>query len=216
MKSILIAVFALTFSLLAQSQERVKVKISTKYGDMVAELYDETPIHRDNFIKLVKEGFYDETLFHRVIPGFMIQGGDPLSKDDTLNTRIGNGGPGYTLPAEFNPQFFHKKGALAAARMGDAVNPKKESSGSQFYIVEGQVYDNNTIDLFAKRMGVELSLDQKKAYATVGGTPHLDANYTVFGELVEGIEIISKISNVTRDKNNLPKDKVIMNISIVK
>ena len=216
MKPILIAVFALTFSLLAHSQERVKVKISTKYGDMVAELYDETPIHRDNFIKLVKEGFYDGMLFHRVIPGFMIQGGDPVSKDDTPNTRIGNGGPGYTLPAEFNPQFFHKKGALAAARMGDAVNPKKESSGSQFYIVEGQVYDNNTIDLFAKRMGAEFSPDQKKAYTTVGGTPHLDANYTVFGELVEGLEIISKISNVTRDKNNLPKDKVIMNISIVK
>jgi peptidyl-prolyl cis-trans isomerase B (cyclophilin B) len=216
MKPILIAVFALTFSLLAHSQERVKVKISTKYGDMVAELYDETPIHRDNFIKLVKEGFYDGTLFHRVIPGFMIQGGDPVSKDDTPNTRIGNGGPGYTLPAEFNPQFFHKKGALAAARMGDAVNPKKESSGSQFYIVEGQVYDNNTIDLFAKRMGAEFIPAQKKAYTTVGGTPHLDANYTVFGELVEGLEIISKISNVTRDKNNLPKDKVIINISIVK
>mgnify|MGYP001359206613 FL=1 len=216
MKPILITVFALTFSLLAHSQERVKVKISTKYGDMVAELYNETPIHRDNFIKLVKEGFYDGTLFHRVIPGFMIQGGDPASKDDAPNTIIGNGGPGYTLPAEFNPQFFHKKGALAAARMGDAVNLKKESSGSQFYIVEGQVYDNNTIDLFAKRMGVEFSSSQKKAYTTVGGTPHLDSNYTVFGELVEGLEIISKISNVTRDKNNLPKDKVIMNISIVK
>tara|TARA_B100001248_G_C27339858_1_gene435742 strand:+ start:160 stop:810 length:651 start_codon:yes stop_codon:yes gene_type:complete len=216
MKPILIAVFAITFNLLAQSQNRVKVKISTKYGDMVAELYDETSIHRDNFITLVKEGFYDGTLFHRVIPGFMIQGGDPVSKNDTTNIRIGNGGPGYTLPAEFNPQFFHKKGALAAARMGDAVNPKKESSGSQFYIVEGQVYDNNTIDLFAQRMGIEFSPSQKKAYTTVGGTPHLDANYTVFGELVEGLDIISKISNVTRDKNNLPKEKVIMNISIVK
>ena len=150
MKPILITVFALFFSFLAHSQERVKVKISTKYGDMVAELYDETPIHRDNFIKLIKEGFYDGTLFHRVIPGFMIQGGDPVSKDDTPNKNIGNGGPGYTLPAEFNPQFFHKKGALAAARMGDAVNPKKESSGSQFYIVEGQVYDNNTIDILQK------------------------------------------------------------------
>lgn len=216
MKPILIAVFALTFSLLAHSQDRVKVKISTKYGDMVAELYDETPIHRDNFIKLVKEGFYDGTLFHRVIPGFMIQGGDPVSKDDTPNTRIGNGGPGYTLPAEFNSQFFHKKGALAAARMGDAVNPKKESSGSQFYIVEGQVYDNSTIDLFAKRMGTELSPEQKKAYTTVGGAPHLDENYTVFGELIDGFDVISKISNVTRDKNNLPKQKVIMNISVVK
>ncbi len=215
MKPILIAVFALTFSLLAHSQDRVKVKISTKYGDMVAELYDETPIHRDNFIKLVKEGFYDGTLFHRVIPGFMIQGGDPVSKDDTPNTRIGNGGPGYTLPAEFNSQFFHKKGALAAARMGDAVNPKKESSGSQFYIVEGQIYDASSIDLFSSRIGTELSSAQKKAYTTVGGAPHLDANYTVFGELIDGFEVISKISNVKRDKNNLPKQKVLMNISVV-
>ena len=216
MKPILIAVFALTFSLLAHSQDRVKVKISTKYGDMVAELYDETPIHRDNFIKLVKDGFYDGTLFHRVIPGFMIQGGDPSSKDDTPNTRIGNGGPGYTLPAEFNPQFFHKKGALAAARMSDAINPKKESSGSQFYIVEGQVYDNASINLMAQRMGAEFSSAQKIAYTTIGGTPQLDANYTIFGELVEGLDVISKISNVSRDKNNLPKDKVIMNISFVK
>lgn len=216
MKPILIAAFALTFSLLAYSQDRVKVKISTKYGDMVAELYDETPIHRDNFIKLVKEGFYDGTLFHRVIPGFMIQGGDPFSKDDTTNTRIGNGGPGYTLPAEFKSQFFHKKGALAAARMSDAVNPKKESSGSQFYIVEGQVYDNASINLMAQRMGAEFSSAQKIAYTTIGGTPQLDANYTVFGELVEGLDVISKISNVSRDKNNLPKEKVIMNISFVK
>ena len=216
MKPILIAAFALTFSLLAYSQDRVKVKISTKYGDMVAELYDETPIHRDNFIKLVKEGFYDGTLFHRVIPGFMIQGGDPFSKDDTPNTRIGNGGPGYTLPAEFKSQFFHKKGALAAARMSDAVNPKKESSGSQFYIVEGQVYDNASINLMAQRMGAEFSSAQKIAYTTIGGTPQLDANYTVFGELVEGLDVITKISNVSRDKNNLPKEKVIMNISFVK
>ncbi len=216
MKPILIAVFALTFSLLAYSQDRVKVKISTKYGDMVAELYDETPIHRDNFIKLVKDGFYDGTLFHRVIPGFMIQGGDPYSKDSNPNLKIGNGGPGYTLPAELNPKFFHKKGALAAARMSDAINPKKESSGSQFYIVEGQVYDNTSINLMAQRMGTEFSSAQKIAYTTIGGTPQLDANYTVFGELVEGLDVISKISNVSRDKNNLPKEKVIMNISFVK
>ena len=159
---------------------------------------------------------YQNVIFHRIIPNFMIQGGDPFSKDDTPNTRIGNGGPGYTLPAEFNPQFFHKKGALAAARMSDAVNPKKESSGSQFYIVEGQVYDNASINLMAQRMGAEFSSAQKIAYTTIGGTPQLDANYTVFGELVEGLDVISKISNVSRDKNNLPKDKVIMNISFVK
>ncbi len=216
MKPILIAVFALTFSFFAHSQDRVKVKISTKYGDMVVELYNETPIHRDNFIKLVRDRFYDGTLFHRVIPGFMIQGGDPTSVDNTLNFTIGNGGPGYTLPAEFNPQFFHKKGALAAARMGDVVNPKKESSGSQFYIVEGQVYDNNSIELLAQRLGTEFSSAQKIAYTTIGGTPQLDNNYTVFGELVKGFDIISKISNVKRDKNNLPMDKVIMNISFFK
>ena len=216
MKPILIAVFALTFSFFAHSQDRVKVKISTKYGDMVVELYNETPIHRDNFIKLVKDRFYDGTLFHRVIPGFMIQGGDPTSVDNTLNSTIGNGGPGYTLPAEFNPQFFHKKGALAAARMGDVVNPKKESSGSQFYIVEGQVYDNNSIELLAQRLGTEFSSAQKIAYTTIGGTPQLDNNYTVFGELVKGFDVISKISNVKRDKNNLPMDKVTMNISFFK
>ena len=216
MKPILIAVFALTFSFLAHSQDRVKVKISTKFGDMVAELYNETPIHRDNFIKLVKDGFYDGTLFHRVIPGFMIQGGAPTSVDNTTESKTGNGGPGYTLPAEFNLQFFHKKGALAAARMSDVLNPEKESSGSQFYIVEGQVYDNNSIDLIAQRMGTEFSSAQKTAYTTIGGVPYLDASYTVFGELIEGLDVISKISNVDRDKNDLPVDKVIMNISFVK
>ena len=165
---------------------------------------------------MVKDGFYDGTLFHRVIPGFMIQGGAPTSVDNTTESKTGNGGPGYTLPAEFNLQFFHKKGALAAARMSDALNPEKESSGSQFYIVEGQVYDNNSIDLIAQRMGTEFSSAQKTAYTTIGGVPYLDASYTVFGELIEGLDVISKISNVDRDKNDLPVDKVIMNISFVK
>jgi peptidyl-prolyl cis-trans isomerase B (cyclophilin B) len=216
MKPILTVVLAFSLSLLAHSQERVKVKISTNYGDIVAELYDETPIHRDNFIKLVKDGFYIGTLFHRVIPGFMIQGGDPVSKEENPQQSIGNGGPGYTLPAEFNKKFFHKKGALAAARMGDAVNPKKESSGSQFYIVEGQVYDEKTLTMFANRMGVTFNKEQQKAYSTIGGTPHLDANYTVFGEVIEGLELISKISNVKRDKNNLPLEKVVMKVSLIK
>jgi peptidyl-prolyl cis-trans isomerase B (cyclophilin B) len=216
MKPILIAVLAFSFSLLAHSQERVKVKISTNFGNMLVELYDETPIHRDNFIKHVKSGFYNGTLFHRVIPGFMIQGGDPVSKEEKPNQPLGNGGPGYTLPAEFNPQFFHKKGALSAARMPDGVNPKKESSGSQFYIVEGQVYDEKTLAMFANRMGVTFNEEQKKLYSTVGGTPHLDANYTVFGEVIEGFDLISKISNVKRDKNNLPLKKVVMKVSLIK
>jgi len=214
MKSIVITVIALSFSLFVYSQERVKVKITTTYGDMVAELYNETPIHRDNFIKLVKDGFYDGTLFHRVIPAFMIQGGDPVSKEKPSQT-LGNGGPGYTLPAEFNRNFFHKKGALAAARMPDGVNPKKESSGSQFYVVEGKIYDEKTLEVFARRMGTTFNEEQIKAYTKVGGTPHLDGNYTVFGEVTKGQELISKISNVKRDKNNLPLEKVIMKISFI-
>jgi peptidyl-prolyl cis-trans isomerase B (cyclophilin B) len=146
----------------------------------------------------------------------MIQGGDPVSKEENPQQSIGNGGPGYTLPAEFNKKFIHKKGALAAARMGDAVNPKKESSGSQFYIVEGQVYDEKTLTMFANRMGVTFNKEQQKAYSTIGGTPRLDANYTVFGEVIEGLELISKISNVKRDKNNLPLEKVVMKVSLIK
>jgi len=215
MKRILIALFALTLSYSAFSQERVKVRIETTYGTMIAELYNETPIHRDNFLKLVHERFYDGTLFHRVIPAFMIQGGDPVSKEAKPSQQIGNGGPGYTLPAEFNPELIHKRGALAAARMGDAVNPKKESSGSQFYIVEGQVFDNQKIDMVEQRMGMKLSDEQKKVYTSLGGTPHLDGGYTVFGEVIEGLEVISKISNVERNKNNLPLEKVVMKISII-
>jgi len=215
MKSIVTTLIALSFSLFVYSQERVKVKITTTYGDMVAELYNETPIHRDNFIKLVKDGFYDGTLFHRVIPAFMIQGGDPVSKEEKPSQTLGNGGPGYTLPAEFNRNFFHKKGALAAARMPDGVNPKKESSGSQFYVVEGKVYDEKTLEVFARRMGTTFNMEQIQAYTRVGGTPHLDGNYTVFGEVTKGLELISKISNVKRDKNNLPLEKVIMKISFI-
>lgn len=216
MKPILTFFIALLFTFSAYSQDRVKVKISTNYGDMILELYDETPLHKENFIKLVQEGFYDGTLFHRVIPSFMIQGGDPQSKEAKPKQALGNGGPGYTIPAEFNPKFIHKKGALAAARMPDGVNPKKESSGSQFYIVEGQVYDQKTLEMFANRMGVVFSEEQKQIYSQVGGTPHLDGSYTVFGEVIQGFELISKISNVKRDKNNLPLEKVIMKVSLIK
>jgi peptidyl-prolyl cis-trans isomerase B (cyclophilin B) len=145
----------------------------------------------------------------------MIQGGDPVSKEEKPSQTLGNGGPGYTLPAEFNRNFFHKKGALAAARMPDGVNPKKESSGSQFYVVEGKIYDEKTLEVFARRMGTTFNEEQIKAYTKVGGTPHLDGNYTVFGEVTKGQELISKISNVKRDKNNLPLEKVIMKISFI-
>jgi peptidyl-prolyl cis-trans isomerase B (cyclophilin B) len=216
MKRFLTVLFALILSLPVLSQQRVKIKIETVHGEMVAELYNETPLHRDNFIKLVKDGFYDGTLFHRVIPNFMIQGGDPVSKEANPSQQIGNGGPGYTLPAEFNSDFIHKKGALAAARMGDAVNPKKESSGSQFYIVEGQVYDTQKIAMIEQRMGLKLTDAQKKVYSSVGGTPHLDGSYTVFGQVIKGLDVISKISNLKRNKNNLPIDKASMKVSIIK
>ena len=216
MKPILTTLFTLVLAFSVFSQERVKVKIETVHGEMIAELYNETPTHRDNFIKLVEKGFYDGALFHRVIPNFMIQGGDPVSKEANPSQQIGNGGPGYTLPAEFNPNLIHKKGALAAARMGDAVNPKKESSGSQFYIVEGQVYDAQKMAMIEQRMGVKLSDIQKKAYSSIGGTPHLDGGYTVFGEVIKGLEVITKISNLKRNKNNLPLEKAVMKVSIIK
>ena len=216
MKPILTTLFTLVLAFSVFSQERVKVKIETVHGEMIAELYNETPTHRDNFIKLVEKGYYDGTIFHRVIPNFMIQGGDPVSKEANPSQQIGNGGPGYTLPAEFNPNLIHKKGALAAARMGDAEKKKKESSGSQFYIVEGQVYDAQKMAMIEQRMGVKLSDIQKKAYSSIGGTPHLDGGYTVFGEVIKGLEVITKISNLKRNKNNLPLEKAVMKVSIIK
>lgn len=217
MKLILISFLSLATTCFTYSQDRTKIKINTIYGDMIAELYNETPIHRDNFIKHIESGFYDGTLFHRVIPGFMIQGGDPYSKEETPKQKLGNGGPGYTLPAEINRKFFHKRGAIAAARMPDGMNPSKESSGSQFYIVEGRKdVDEKTLDLHSDRYGITFNDEQRRAYTKLGGVPHLDGSYTVFGEIIRGLEVITKIANVKRDKNNLPIEKIPMNISIIK
>lgn len=207
-------VLFLSSSLVAQ--ERTKAIISTPYGDMVIELYNETPQHRDNFIKLVKDRFYDGTLFHRVIPNFMIQGGDPDSKGAAPGVQLGNGGPGYTIPAEFVDELYHKKGVLAAARLGDAVNPKKASSGSQFYLVQGQVFSEERLWSFGLRSGKKYTAEQTKTYGTIGGTPHLDGAYTVFGEVVEGLEIIEMIANQKRDENNRPVKDVGMSIRIIK
>lgn len=204
----------LNLSLLAQ--ERVKALIKTSCGEMIVELYNETPRHRDNFINLVKEGFYDETLFHRVIPDFMIQGGDPDSRGANPGVQLGNGGPGYTIPAEFAEGFYHKKGVLAAARLGDAVNPKKASSGSQFYLVQGQVFSEEKLRSFGLRSGKQYTSEQIKIYSTIGGTPHLDGAYTVFGEVVDGLEIIENIANQKRDENNRPVKDVGMSIRILK
>ncbi|MBQ2375055.1 MAG: peptidylprolyl isomerase [Bacteroidales bacterium] len=191
------------------------VLISTSFGDMKAILYNETPLHRDNFIKLVKEGYYDGTLFHRVIDGFMIQGGDPDSKTAKPNQMLGQGGPGYTVPAEFKQELIHKKGALAAARMGDNVNPQKASSGSQFYIAQGKRYTSEELNMLQARMGKQFNQTQKDAYVNEGGVPFLDYEYTVFGQVIEGLEVIDKIAKVQKDRYDRPVEDVKMTISIV-
>jgi cyclophilin family peptidyl-prolyl cis-trans isomerase len=191
------------------------VVIKTSLGDITILLYNETPLHRDNFIKLVEQSYYDGTLFHRVIKEFMIQGGDPDSKTAVAGQQLGNGGPNYTIPAEFNPKFFHKKGALAAARQPDQVNPKKESSGSQFYIVQGKKYTDAELAMLEAKLGIKFSAAQKQAYKEVGGTPFLDMNYTVFGKVVYGMSVIDKIAAVVKDKNDRPISDIKMSVSIL-
>lgn len=243
-------------------EKETKLKIETSAGDIVVKLYNETPKHRDNFIKLAEEGTYEGTLFHRVIKDFMIQAGDPESKKAPKGKMLGSGDVGYTLPAEFiYPRYFHKKGALSAARQGDEVNPKKESSGCQFYIVTGKVYSdsallnmeqqmnqmrlNNAFNALAQKhmkeiykmrkdgnqeglMNLQDSLiaqaeaqvgkepefkftpEQIKAYTTVGGTPHLDGQYTVFGEVLEGMEVVDKIQKVKTDRSDRPEEDVVI------
>ncbi len=184
------------------------VVIKTSMGTIKAKLYNDTPQHRDNFIKLVNEGWYNGSPFHRVISQFMIQGGQ--NADGRLD-------PGYTVPAEFKDNHFHKKGALAAARQPDQVNPKKASSGSQFYIVQGKVYDDKWLDMFENRSGKVLSAKQRQAYKTVGGTPHLDGDYTVFGEVTEGLDVVDKIAAVKTGRNDVPVEPVtIISVTIEK
>ena len=197
------------------AQKTFYVLIETDYGSMKVQLYNETPQHRDNFLKLVREGFYDGLLFHRVISGFMIQGGDPLSRNAKPGQPLGNGNLTYRVPAEFVPALFHRKGALAAARLGDAENPLKESSASQFYIVQGSVYSQQDLSNIAKRMGKTFSAEQQKVYTTIGGTPFLDGDYTVFGQVVEGLEVIDKIAAVQCGYYDRPVKDVRMKIKIV-
>ncbi|MCB0502709.1 MAG: peptidylprolyl isomerase [Bacteroidetes bacterium] len=188
------------------------VLISTNYGDMKVKLYNETPIHRDNFIRLVVQEFYDSLTFHRVINQFMIQGGNPETKLSAGEKSE----EGETLPAEFRPNLFHKKGALAAARMGDNVNPEKKSSYSQFYIVQGKVFNDASLAAAEARSGHTIPEDQRAVYKTIGGTPHLDQNYTVFGEVVEGLWVIDKIAEVKTGPGDVPVENVIMTMKLVK
>ncbi|WP_027455320.1 peptidylprolyl isomerase [Xylanibacter brevis] len=241
----------------------MKVNIQTMLGDIIVRLYDETPIHRDNFIKLVKEGYYDGTLFHRVIKDFMIQGGDPDSKGAPAGKMLGVGGPDYTLEAEIKSNLFHKRGALAAARQGDEVNPERRSSGSQFYIVWGQVYNEGQLRQFSKQLRMQkvqdvfnalaaqhrteimqmrrdrnraglqelqdklvaeaegqvgkegLTDEQLKLYSTVGGTPHLDGQYTVFGEVEQGLDVVEMIQGTATGRADRPVDDIEMRITVV-
>ena len=249
-------------------EKETVLKIETSMGDIKVKLYNETPKHRDNFIKLANDGTYNGTLFHRVIKDFMVQAGDPESKNAPKGKMLGSGDVGYTVPAEFvYPKYFHKKGALSAARQGDEVNPKKESSGCQFYIVTGKVFNDSTLlnmeqqknqnkvteafnalaqkhmkeiykmrkandqdglyalqdTLFiqaeaeaAKQPDFHFTPEQIKAYTTVGGTPHLDGEYTVFGEVVEGMDIVDKIQQVKTDRSDRPEEDVkIINVSVI-
>ena len=197
--------------------KEVRVEMVTTEGRMVFVLFNDTPLHRDNFLKLVKEHTYDSLLFHRVINRFMIQAGDPQSRHARPGQMLGDGTLGYTVPAEFRNEHFHQKGALCAARQGDNVNPKKESSASQFYIVQGQVWDNNTLDMMEKRLGKTITAEQRKVYTTVGGTPHLDGDYTVFGQLVEGMDVVDRIAAVMTGAADRPVNDVrILSVKVIK
>jgi peptidyl-prolyl cis-trans isomerase B (cyclophilin B) len=193
-------------TLLSQEEKQVKILISTEFGDLKAVLYNETPQHRDNFVRLIKDGWYESSPFHRVINNFMIQGGQ--NADGRLD-------PGYTVPAEFADGKYHKYGALAAARKGDQVNPTRASSGSQFYIVQGQVLTFETLGNYSKKSGISYTNDQIETYTTTGGTPHLDGAYTVFGEVIEGFEVIDKIATVNTDRANKPLENITMSIKII-
>jgi len=199
-----------------QAPEICLVLIETPFGEMQVELYDETPKHRDNFIKLAEKGFYENLLFHRIINGFMIQGGDPKSKGASKKTRLGSGGPGYQIDAEFNPELVHLKGALAAARMGDGANPERKSSGSQFYIVQGSKLTDAQLDQIEQRKGIHYSAEQRKAYKEIGGTPFLDMDYTVYGRVIKGFDVIDKMSKVKKDRADRPEKDVWMKVKVIK
>ena len=191
------------------------VEITTPYGKMTVQLSDKTPQHRDNFIKLAEEGFYDGLLFHRVIDGFMLQGGDPDSKGAPAGRPLGSGGPGYQVPAEFDESLAHVKGALAAARTGDAVNPERKSSGSQFYIVSGRPVTERDLDQNQARKGITYTPETRERYLADGGVPFLDADYTVFGHVVDGLDVIDEIAAVATDARDRPSEDVTMQVRVI-
>ncbi len=213
--------FFFTLSCIAQKDSTIRKKdrkrdvlLQTNNGDIVVRLSDSTPLHRDNFLKLVKTHYYDSVLFHRVIRNFMIQGGDPNSKHAAAGESLGNGGPAYRIPAEFRQTLFHKKGVIAAARDG---NPQKASSGCQFYIVQGKIFSDAGLDSLEtiRLNGRKIPLDQRAVYKTIGGTPHLDQNYTVFGEVIKGLDVVDKIAAVQTSKGN-DLDRPLQDVRLIK
>ena len=209
---------SLLFSLLlictATFAQKYRATITTTYGKIELFLYDNTPKHRDNFVKLAKKHFYDGTLFHRVIPEFMIQGGDPDSKTAKPGAPLGEGDVGYRVPAEINKDNIHKRGVLAAARDN---NPDKSSSGCQFYITVGKKFTDADLDNIAKRTGMKYTPEQRKLYNTIGGTPHLDGNYTVYGEVTSGMDVVDKIVKQPRNAMDRPNDdQKILKLSVKK
>lgn len=213
MKRLLFFFVATLLMLSCNSDKNTYAIIETDMGNMKVLLYDSTPKHKANFIKLAKEGFYDDLLFHRVIKGFMVQGGDPQSKGAAPNARLGGGGPGYMIDAEIGAP--HVRGALAAARTGGPGNPEKKSSGSQFYVVQGQPQDARQMDSWEQRKGIKYNDAQRDRYIQHGGRPDLDMEYTVFGEVVEGIEVVDKIAEVATGQGNRPVEDVKMKVRMV-
>ncbi|MBP9881848.1 MAG: peptidylprolyl isomerase [Chitinophagales bacterium] len=207
MKKLLLLIPVLLLVSFKPKEKRHTIEITTDYGIIKLMLYNETPLHRDNMLKLVNEKFYDSTLFHRVIRDFMIQGGDPDSKKAAPDAMLGSGDIGYTIQAEFRPELVHKKGALAAARNN---NPEKRSSGCQFYIVEGKTLTDSELDNIEKRTGTKYTPEQREAYKTIGGTPFLDQSYTVYGEVYEGLNVIDSISQVATAPGDRPLKDVRM------
>ncbi len=217
---LLISAFFIVATVVAQQDVKLKkkdrkrdVELTTTAGVIVLRLSDSTPLHRDNFLRLVKSKYYDSVLFHRVINNFMIQGGDPNSKSAVARQALGNGGPDYKIPAEFRPSLFHKKGVLAAARDN---NPEKKSSGSQFYIVHGKTFTDAGLDsLEAGRLaGRKIPIQHREVYKTIGGVPHLDQNYTVYGEVVKGLDVVDAIAGTPTSKT--PPDRPINDVRIIK
>lgn len=222
----LILAFFLMIGIVVPAFAKVKkypvVEIITTYGNVYVWLYDDTPKHKENFLKLARDGFYDKTKFHRIIKDFMIQAGDPNTKADSTKDQWGQGGPGYTIEAEIVKEHFHKKGMIAAARIGDKANPDRASSGSQFYIVQGTTYNGQSLDFIEKQIQAttknpDFKFDEetRRIYAETGGAPHLDMQYTVFGQVISGLEVVDKIALVQTGAQDKPIESVEIDINVL-